>query len=104
LLYGLRPSLLSAIVIVQPDTIVRRHRERFRLYWRWSGSVRRECLDHAIVLGEGHLSTILKLYADYQNRVANSKTRQIIAPPIRTGPAFDRFVCRLERYGQRESQ
>ena len=25
----------SALVIVQPDTVVRWHRQGFRLYWRW---------------------------------------------------------------------
>jgi hypothetical protein len=33
--YELRPSPLNAVVIVQPDTAVRCHRESFRLYWRW---------------------------------------------------------------------
>ena len=31
------------------------------------GSIRRECLDHMIVLGEGHLRRILSSYADYYN-------------------------------------
>src|SRR5712692_11609144 len=30
-LYRLRPSVLSAVVIVQPETVVRWHREGFRL-------------------------------------------------------------------------
>ena len=34
-LYRLVPSLLSAAVIIQPDTIVRWHRSGFRSYWRW---------------------------------------------------------------------
>jgi transposase InsO family protein len=34
-LYRLVPSLLSAAVIVQPNTIVRWHRAGFRSYWRW---------------------------------------------------------------------
>jgi hypothetical protein len=33
--YRLRPSVLSAITIVKPETVVRWHREGFRLYWRW---------------------------------------------------------------------
>lgn len=39
-LYRLMPSLLRAAVIVQPDTIVRRHRAGFRLYWRWKSRSR----------------------------------------------------------------
>jgi putative transposase len=31
------------------------------------GSIRRECLDHVIVLGEAHLRRILAKYADYYN-------------------------------------
>jgi transposase InsO family protein len=34
---------------------------------RLIGSIRRECLDHIIVLGEAHLRRILKSYADYYN-------------------------------------
>jgi transposase InsO family protein len=34
-LYRLFPSVLAAIIIVQPETIVRWHRTGFRLYWRW---------------------------------------------------------------------
>ncbi|WP_424673582.1 integrase core domain-containing protein [Candidatus Binatus sp.] len=29
------------------------------------GSIRRECLDHVIVFGEGHLRRLLKTYASY---------------------------------------
>ena len=34
-LYRLRPSVLNAVTIVKPETVVRWHREGFRLYWRW---------------------------------------------------------------------
>src|SRR6202047_1067579 len=34
---------------------------------RLIGSIRRECLDHVIVLGEAHLRRILKYYARYYN-------------------------------------
>jgi transposase InsO family protein len=37
---------------------------------RLIGSIRRECLDHIIVLGEAHLRRILKFYADYYNPVS----------------------------------
>jgi transposase InsO family protein len=38
-LYRLFPSVLSAVTIVQPETVIRWHRTGFRLYWRWkSGS------------------------------------------------------------------
>ena len=39
-LYRLFPSVLSAITIVQPDTVIRWHRTAFRLYWRWKSRSR----------------------------------------------------------------
>ena len=37
---------------------------------RLIGSIRRECVDHMIVLGEAHLRRILKSYAHYYNPVS----------------------------------
>jgi hypothetical protein len=34
-LYRLYPSLLDAIIIVQPETVLRWHRRGFRAYWHW---------------------------------------------------------------------
>jgi hypothetical protein len=34
-LYRLFPSVLGAVAIVRPETIVRWHRAGFRAYWRW---------------------------------------------------------------------
>ena len=34
-LYRLYPWVLSAITIIQPETVLRWHRSGFRLYWRW---------------------------------------------------------------------
>jgi transposase InsO family protein len=34
-LYRLFPSLLDAVVIVKPETVLRWHRRGFRAYWRW---------------------------------------------------------------------
>lgn len=34
-LYRLFPALLDAILIVQPETVLRWHRRGFRAYWRW---------------------------------------------------------------------
>ncbi|WP_245476312.1 transposase [Bradyrhizobium sp. Leo170] len=36
---------------------------------RLIGSIRCECLDHVIVLGEAHLRRVLQSYADYYNNV-----------------------------------
>ncbi len=34
-LYRLYPSLLDAIIIVQPETVIRWHRRGFPAYWSW---------------------------------------------------------------------
>jgi Homeodomain-like domain len=34
-LYRFFPSILNAIVIVKPETVIRWHRRGFRTYWRW---------------------------------------------------------------------
>src|SRR4029453_8018466 len=39
-LYRLFPSVLNAILVVQPETIIRWHRTGFRLYWRWKSCAR----------------------------------------------------------------
>ena len=39
-LYRLRPSLLGAVRIVRPETVVRWHRAGFRRYWRWKSRSR----------------------------------------------------------------
>ncbi|GAH14941.1 unnamed protein product, partial [marine sediment metagenome] len=35
LLYRLWSNWRSALVIVQPETVIRWHRQGFKLYWRW---------------------------------------------------------------------
>ena len=53
---------------------------------RLIGSIRRECLDHVIVLGEAHLRRILKNYADYYNGVRTHRSLNKDAPvprPVR---------------------
>src|SRR6202158_880169 len=44
------------------------------------GSIRRECLDHVIVLGEANLRRILKSYADYYNSVRTHRSLHKDAP------------------------
>jgi hypothetical protein len=39
-LYRLFPSVLNAVTIIQPETIIRWHRTGFRLYWRWKSRSR----------------------------------------------------------------
>jgi transposase InsO family protein len=56
---------------------------------RLIGSIRRECLDHIIALGEEHLRRILKNYADYYNGVRTHRSLNKDAPVSR----------QVQRYG-----
>src|SRR3984893_8840632 len=50
---------------------------------RLIGSIRRECLDHIIVLGEEHLRWILKSYAAYYNSIRTHRSLNKDAPVSR---------------------
>src|ERR1700756_5095465 len=44
------------------------------------GSIRRECVDHVIVLGEAHLRRVLTCYADYYNNFRTHRSLNKDAP------------------------
>ena len=44
---------------------------------RMIGSIRRECVDHIIVLGEAHLRRILRCYARYYNEIRTHRARAL---------------------------
>jgi transposase InsO family protein len=50
---------------------------------RLIGSIRRECLDHVIVLGEAHLRRVLKCYTDYYNSFRTHRSLNKDAPVSR---------------------
>ena len=50
---------------------------------RLIGSIRRECVDHIIVLGEVHLRRILKSYAHYYNAIRTHRSLDKDAPVFR---------------------
>jgi hypothetical protein len=50
---------------------------------RLIGSIRRECLDHIIVLGEAHLRQILQSYARYYNEIRTHRSLDKDAPVAR---------------------
>ena len=56
---------------------------------RLIGSIRRECVDHFIVLGEAHLRRILRSYARYYNDIRThrslDKDAPVSRPVLRTG-------------------
>jgi transposase InsO family protein len=61
---------------------------------RLIGSIRRECVDHIVALGEGHLRRVLKSYARYYNEVRTHRSLDKDAPlsrPVqRTGSIMSR--------------
>jgi transposase InsO family protein len=56
---------------------------------RLIGSIRRECVDHIVVLGEAHLRRILRTYARYYNDIRThwslNKDAPVFRPVHRTG-------------------
>jgi len=50
---------------------------------RLIGSIRRECVDHFIVLGEAHLRCILRTYARYYNHIRTHRSLDKDAPVSR---------------------
>jgi transposase InsO family protein len=50
---------------------------------RLIGSIRRECVDHFIVLGEGHLRRILRAYGRYYNAIRTHRSLNKDAPAYR---------------------
>ena len=63
---------------------------------RLIGSIRRECVDHIIVLSEAHLRGILKSYARYYNEtrthLALDKDAPVSRPVERTGVVRSRAI------------
>ena len=47
---------------------------------RLIGSIRRECVDHFIILGETHLRRVLRSYAEYYNRIRTHRSLDKDAP------------------------
>ena len=50
---------------------------------RLIGSIRRECVDHIVVLGEAHLRRILRSYARYYNDIRTHRSLDKDAPVSR---------------------
>jgi transposase InsO family protein len=61
---------------------------------RLTGSIRRECLDHIIVLGEAHLRRILKSCTGYYNETRTHLALDKDAPLSRTVMRAGRILCR----------
>ena len=61
---------------------------------RLIGSIRRECLDHAVVFGESHLRRILAAYASYYNELRT---------PLSLGKDAARSPCSAVRFHCRDA-
>lgn len=55
---------------------------------RLIGSIRRECIDHTIVLGQLHLQRIMRAYAQYYN---DARTHLSLDKDARKGRPSERF-------------
>ena len=61
---------------------------------RLIGSIRRECLDHIVILGESHLRRVLKAYAAYYNHVRPHLALAKDAPMLRPVQRFGDITAR----------
>jgi transposase InsO family protein len=70
------------------------------------GTLRRECLDHVIVLDEHHLSSVLREFVTYYNQDRPHRTLGLRTPqlrprpttgPIRSRPILNRLHHAYER-------
>ena len=59
---------------------------------RLIGSIRRECVDHLVVLGEAHLRRILTKYATYYNELRTHRSLNKDAPIRRAIQHVGRIV------------
>jgi transposase InsO family protein len=82
-------------------------RTAFRSPWqngtaeRFVGSVRRELLDHVVVLNEDHLRRLLREYVDYYNseRVHTSIADSPVGRPVESRPTEQAKVVGFSRVG-----
>ena len=54
---------------------------------RWVGTVRRECLDHLLIVGPRHLARVLDAYIDHYNTHRPHRGLGLVAPKPRSKPA-----------------
>ena len=61
---------------------------------RLIGSIRRECVDHIVVLGERHLRHVLLSYMNYYNETRTHLSLNKDAPSWRAAETVGRIICR----------
>jgi transposase InsO family protein len=65
---------------------------------RLIGSIRRDCLDHLIIVDERHLRSLLRDYARYYNRLRTHLSLEKDAP-LRRPVQHHGMLCRLPHFG-----
>jgi transposase InsO family protein len=92
--YGERFSRQAKMLDIRETVIAPRSPWQNAYAERVIGSIRRECLDHIVVIGERHLRGILSNYVDYYNETRTHLALAKDAPePRRTqGPSQGRVV------------
>ena len=61
---------------------------------RLIGSIRRECIDHIVLVGERHLRHVLLSYLKYYNEVRTHLSLEKDAPVSRAVERAGRILCR----------
>jgi transposase InsO family protein len=61
---------------------------------RLIGSIRRECLDHVVILGQAHLRRTLRCYAHYYNNLRTHRSLDKDAPRFRSVQRIGRITSR----------
>jgi putative transposase len=64
---------------------------------RWVGTLRRECLDHMLVLNRRHLDHVLRVYLDHYNRHRPHRSLSLQPPDERSAAPVRASTLRIDR-------
>ncbi len=98
--YGERFSSQARLLDIREAVIAPRSPWQNAYAERVIGSIRRECLDHVVVIGERHLLGILSKYVDYYNGTRTHLSLGKDAPePRSVQPPIQGRVVEVPRVG-----
>ena len=92
--YGQLVKRRMAVMGIRDHPIARRSPWQNGHVERLIGSIRRECLDHIVIMGEDHLRRVLEAYASYCNRVRPHLALDKDAPEPRPVQRIGQVVAR----------
>src|SRR5205823_12454183 len=101
------PNLVRAAPSIRPDMIFGNDRIRdqpivpgspWQNGFAADGSIRRQCVDHVVVLGEAHLRRILTKYAAYYNELRTHRSSTRIPYPSRHPARGPHHICARSRW------